>query len=243
MGENFEWPRNSSTAGPEAEQQPQSGEKPKRPPRPRLDTIMSAPSTASTQEPSEETPRPSKSSPPEGLHHDYHQATRNGAAQSSSRQNQGPSGVSTQINNPLLSPIVRRARRKSIFEPRFLPNQHLEAPTSALPAPNFTSPLAQLFSPIITEPPDGGFNAPTTMIGQRRASRSGGDPQLAPGVALFRRKALSGILGTQGMGSSALSTTPREDVSKEPSETVSYVKKRQNWGLIFHCLGWAAGGR
>lgn len=207
---------------PQSQPQPQPGEKSRRPPRPRLDIAVNVPSIS--QLASEETPRPIKKTLPEQSAH-LHLGNHNRPAQSSSQQNQAASGASTQVNNGLLSPLTRRPRRRSIFQPRTVVNANLEVPTSVVPTPSFTSPLAQLFSPIITEPPDGGFHGPNTAIGQRRAARrSAGDAQLAPGVAQFRHRAIPGLHDVPEAESSALSTTPRETASKEPSETVSNLK-------------------
>ncbi|KAG8692283.1 hypothetical protein FRC08_009873 [Ceratobasidium sp. 394] len=146
------------------------------------------------------------------------------------RSQQGPSGVSTQLNIIPASPITRRSRRKSTFEPRVTADA-LISPT----VPSFTSPLAQLFSPIVSEPPNGGFNGPpgnqqgtlgTTHLGLRRAARrSANESQMAPGVAMFRRRAMSNMLGPSGLGTSALSTTPREEPSQEPSGTVGEMEE------------------
>ncbi|KAF8596769.1 hypothetical protein BDV93DRAFT_479992 [Ceratobasidium sp. AG-I] len=174
----------------------------------------------------------SSGNPPDSGHA-FHQYQQHQQHHHQHQQYHGPSGVT----NQLTSPIGRRQRRKSTFEPRLLPYTHADSATTATTPGAFMSPLAQLFTPIVTEPPNGGFSAllgdhtqAQTHLGQRRASRrSGGDAQVAPGVAMFRRRVLSGMpghgqshgLGGSGIGTSALSTTPKEDESKEPSETVS----------------------
>lgn len=222
MDDSLEWPRDVSKSSPDTNPQTQPSQKDQRPPRPKLDTIMSVTSLASAHTASEQTPRATRNTPPDRFLSDSRPSNQNGGVRATHQRPQDSSGISSQVNNPVLSPISRRARRKSTFEPRLLLHPHLDAPASNVPPPNFASPLAQLFSPVVSGPPDGGFNGPTTVIGQRRASRrSGGDAQLAPGVALFRRRAMSGMLGTPGFGASALSTTPGEEGSKEPSETVS----------------------
>ncbi|KAG9127230.1 hypothetical protein FRC07_000101 [Ceratobasidium sp. 392] len=216
-----------------------------RPMIPRLDTIMSTGSgrsvpipergPGSSRERDDNTPPdpPSGKSPPgrqtRNTPLDRSSGGQNAASGRSQQQQQGPSGSGPYLNVTPASPLVRRSRRKSTFEPRPLPT---DAPISpAVPA--FTSPLAQLFSPIVSEPPDGGFNGPPgnqpgglmTHLGLRRASRrSANDSQLAPGVALFRRRAKTGLLGPSGLGTSALSTTPREEPSQGPSETAGEME-------------------
>jgi len=103
---------------------------------------------------------------------------------------------------------------------------------------NFTSPLAQLFSPIVPDTPDGGFHGQNgsqqggfgaNLLGQRRgARRSANDGQLAPGVAMFRRRAMAGM--ASGLGASALSVTPGEGPSKEPSETAGEMEDDEDRG-------------
>ncbi|KAH7335511.1 hypothetical protein B0J17DRAFT_78990 [Rhizoctonia solani] len=179
---------------------------------------MSATSVVEGQSTSEQTPRPTGSNQLDRPYHEVTLGNRNGAARPTPYGDQPPSGISTQLNNALLSPIQKRNRRKSTFEPRLVPNRP-ELAISGIPIANFTSPLAQLFSPIAPEPPGGGFNGPNTAIGQRRAARkSGGELQTTPAVALFRRKALAGMLGGAGTSTSALSSTPGDE--KEPSEIV-----------------------
>ncbi|KAF8748002.1 Nonselective cation channel [Rhizoctonia solani] len=216
IGDSLTWPCQLESS--ESEPPPLPSEKFKRPERPKLDTIMSASSAGEGQSISERTPRPTGSNQLGGPYHEIALENHNGAFQANSSRDQIPSSISTQLNNGFLAPIQRRNRRKSTFEPRLVPNR-TEAASLSVPPANFTSPLAQLFSPIISEPPDGGFNAPNTTIGQRRTLRkSGGDQQTAPGVAMFRRRALTGMVGGAGTSSSALSTTPGEE--KEPSEAV-----------------------
>lgn len=164
--------------------------------------------------------------------HALHQYQQHQQHHHQHQQHQGPSGITAQLT----SPIGRRQRRKSTFEPRLMPHPHNDTHSAAVTPGAFMSPLAQLFTPIATEPPNGGFGAllgdhshSQTHLGQRRASRrSGGDGQLGPGVNMFRRRVISGMPGHgQGQGqsgstgTSALSTTPKDDSSQDPSETVS----------------------
>ncbi|ELU44278.1 hypothetical protein AG1IA_01685 [Rhizoctonia solani AG-1 IA] len=224
IGDSLTWPCQLESS--ESEPPPLPSEKFKRPERPKLDTIMSASSAGEGQSISERTPRPTGSNQLGGPYHEIALENHNGAFQANSSRDQIPSSISTQLNNGFLAPIQRRNRRKSTFEPRLVPNR-TEAASLSVPPANFTSPLAQLFSPIISEPPDGGFNAPNTTIGQRRTLRkSGGDQQTAPGVAMFRRRALTGMVGGAGTSSSALSTTPGEE--KEPSEAGN-LEDDDNW--------------
>ncbi|QRW16901.1 hypothetical protein RhiXN_04903 [Rhizoctonia solani] len=225
IGDSLTWPCQLESS--ESEPPPLPSEKFKRPERPKLDTIMSASSAGEGQSISERTPRPTGSNQLGGPYHEIALENHNGAFQANSSRDQIPSSISTQLNNGFLAPIQRRNRRKSTFEPRLVPNR-TEAASLSVPPANFTSPLAQLFSPIISEPPDGGFNAPNTTIGQRRTLRkSGGDQQTAPGVAMFRRRALTGMVGGAGTSSSALSTTPGEE--KEPSEAAGNLEDDDNW--------------
>ncbi|CAE6521141.1 unnamed protein product [Rhizoctonia solani] len=217
-GDSLVWPHASSS---ETEPVPSPGEKSRRPERPRLDTIMSASSAIGAQI-SERTPRPTGSHQPDRPYHEMALGNPNGAARPNPQGDQVPSGISTQLNM-LSPPIQRRNRRKSTFEPRLLPSR-TEAVISGVPTASFTSPLAQLFSPIVSEPPGGGFNAPNTAIGQRRAARkSGGEQQTTRGVALFRRKALTGMVGGAGTSTSALSSTPGDE--GESSETAGQVEE------------------
>lgn len=184
---------------------------------------------------------------PQNGGHALHQYQQHQQHHHQRQQHHGPSGITTQLT----SPIGRRQRRKSTFEPRLLP--YTDTSAAAATPGAYMSPLAQLFTPIVTEPPNGGFNAlmgdhtqAQTHLGQRRASRrSGGDAQVAPGVAMFRRRVLSGMPGHGqshsqsgiGMGTSALSTTPKEDESKEPSETVSLHGFSRAQGVLIGVLG------
>ncbi|CAE6367254.1 unnamed protein product [Rhizoctonia solani] len=214
------WPHQALSSETEPTQSP--GEKSRRPERPKLDTIMSA-SAVTEGQTSERTPRPAESSQRDRPYHEIALGNANGVGQLNSQGDQAPSGISTQLNHTLSPPVQRRNRRKSTFEPRLLPNR-TEAVTSGIPVANFTSPLAQLFSPIVSEPPGGGFNLPNTTIGQRRAARkSVGEQQTTPGVALFRRKALTGMIGGVGTSTSALSSTPGDE--REPSETAGQMEE------------------
>ncbi|CAE6428982.1 unnamed protein product [Rhizoctonia solani] len=220
-GDSLVWPHQPSSS--DTEPLPLPGEKSRRPARPRLDTIMSATSAVEGQCTSERTPRPMANNQPERSYHEIALGNQNGAARSNPHEGQPPSGISTQLNNALLSPIQKRNRRKSTFEPRLVPNRP-EVAISGIPITNFTSPLAQLFSPIAPEPPGGGFNGPTTAIGQRRAARkSGGELQTTPSVGLFRRRAVTGMLGGAGTSTSALSSTPGDE--KESSEIAGQVEE------------------
>jgi hypothetical protein len=238
---------------------------------PRLDTIMSGASGGGGRPPSDsESSSPGRhgSTPPDralrGTPPDRHQRAppdrqqrgtppdrQNGNlyAASSSNQHQPhrvSSGISTQLNIIPPSPATRRMRRKSTFEPRLAPHP-METPISPAVPMNFTSPLAQLFSPIVPDTPDGGFNGQLgnqqgglgANLGQRRAARrSANDGQLAPGVAMFRRRAMTGM--PSGLGASALSVTPGEGPSKEPSETVSLLIG-SSFSWYSFCLGWRNG--
>ncbi|CAE6462062.1 unnamed protein product [Rhizoctonia solani] len=199
IGDSLVWPH--QTASSETAPFSRPGEKSKRPERPKLNTIMSMSSAAEGQSTSEQTPRPMESDRPERSYQQTVHGDHNRAAEANESRDQVPSGISTQLNTGLLAPIQRRSRRKSTFEPRLLPARAEAA--SSIPPTNFTSPLAQLFSPIVSEPPDGGFNSPNITIGQR--------------------KALRGV----GTSSSALSTTPGEE--KEYSETAGSMEGDDNW--------------
>ncbi|KAG8705209.1 hypothetical protein FRC12_004220 [Ceratobasidium sp. 428] len=231
LADSMEWP---SPTKPNTERERL------RPMVPRLDTIMSTGSDRNTSERGMGTsPGRRNDTPPDAPSRTTHAGRQsrdtppNGNQRAANDRNQRPqlhgqSAASTHLNVIPASPLIRRSRRKSTFEPRTLAT---DAPISPA-VPSFTSPLAQLFSPIVSEAPDGGFTGPgsiqaglaPTHLGLRRASRrSANESQLAPGVALFRRKAKNGMLGPSGLGTSALSTTPREE-PQEPLETAGEMQ-------------------
>ncbi|QRW02809.1 hypothetical protein RhiLY_01808 [Ceratobasidium sp. AG-Ba] len=196
MVDSVEWPRSGKT-GAERERL--------RPMVPRLDTIMSTAQDNMVHSVSGNTssslgsrePGPSRSSPgalgsqkPNNMQSDTPGVGNRKSAISSQRSQQQPgNGISTQINVVLPTPLTRRSRRKSTFEPRPLPS---DAPISPTIPMNFTSPLAQLFSPVVSEAPNGGFNSQNThnqgasgglQLGLRRAGRrSANESQLAPAL-------------------------------------------------------------
>ncbi|KAG8691753.1 hypothetical protein FRC11_010624 [Ceratobasidium sp. 423] len=226
-GDIIVWPRQD--LGSEREQLPPPGEESRRPERPKLNTIMSASSAVEGQSTSERTPRPTEGNQLDRPYHEVALGNQNGVSQPNPQRDDASSGISTQLNNGLLSPIQRKNRRKSIFEPRLLPNR-TEGVAPGVSAANFTSPLAQLFSPIVSEPPGGGFNVPNTTIGQRKAMRrSVGEQQMAPGAALFRRKVSTGMIRRAGSSTSVLSTTPGDE--KEPSETAGQLEEDHENGV------------